>query len=231
MATSRLELLVGTLVGRLVAAEGVRRSRLEDGDGFRISRLEFAGGRLTREADRGLVPADFEFRVVVTVFGNLGIRNGDVGRAVAGDLVRRVAGRADVLRPAVVLEREGCADPRLEPREGNLTVPRDDELREAELRELGLREAELRVEEERGDAAAELRDEPDLEDERLTVRVEPLDRLDDRGEREALLDDRPELRDDERPEVFWDFAIDGASSSARRNTKLTMPAIVTLRLG
>ncbi|MDC0176407.1 hypothetical protein OAJ60_05690 [Planctomycetaceae bacterium] len=108
--------------------------------------------------------------------------------------------------------RERCAEPRLDPRDGSLTVLRDDGLREAELRELGLREVELRVDEERvddervdeerGDDAAELRDEPDREDERWTVRVEVLGRLEERGEREALLEDRPELRDDERPEDF-----------------------------
>ena len=207
LATSRLELLAGTLVPRLLLSGGRRRSRLEDGDGFRMSRFEFVDERRACEEDRGLGLADFEVRVVVTVLGNLGIRNGDVVRAVAGDLVRRVAGRADVLRPEGVLEREGCAEPRLDPREGNLTVLRDDGLREAELRELGLREVELRVDEERVDeervdGAAELRDEPDREDERLTERVEVLGRLEERGEREALLEDRPELRDDERPEDF-----------------------------
>ncbi len=213
LATSRLELLAGALVPRLVAVEGARSSRFEDGDGFRISRFELVDGRRVREEDRGIGPADFEVRVVVTVLGNLGMRNGDVVREVAGDFVRRVAGLADLLRPEVVLEREGCAEPRLDPREGNLTVPRDDGLREVELRGLGLREAELRVEEERfegerveeergDDGAAELRDEPDREDERLTVRFERLERLDDLGEREALLEERPELADEERPEVF-----------------------------
>ena len=218
LATSRLELLAGALVPRLVAVEGARSSRFEDGDGFRISRFELVDGRRVREEDRGIGPADFEVRVVVTVLGNLGMRNGDVVREVAGDFVRRVAGLADLLRPEVVLEREGCAEPRLDPREGNLTVPRDDGLREVELRGLGLREAELRVEEERfeeerveeerveeergDDGAAELRDEPDREDERLTVRGERLERLDDLGEREALLEERPELADEERPEVF-----------------------------
>ena len=223
LATSRLELLAGALVPRLVAVEGARSSRFEDGDGFRISRFELVDGRRVREEDRGIGPADFEVRVVVTVLGNLGMRNGDVVREVAGDFVRRVAGLADLLRPEVVLEREGCAEPRLDPREGNLTAPRDDGLREVELRGLGLREAELRVEEERfegerveeerveeerveeergDDGAAELRDEPDREDERLTVRGERLERLDDLGEREALLEERPELADEERPEVF-----------------------------
>ena len=223
LATSRLELLAGALVPRLVAVEGARSSRFEDGDGFRISRFELVDGRRVREEDRGVGPADFEVRVVVTVLGNLGMRNGDVVREFAGDFVRRVAGLADLLRPEVVLEREGCAEPRLDPREGNLTVPRDDGLREVELRGLGLRVEEERfeeerfegerveeerveeerVEEERGDdGAAELRDEPDREDERLTVRGERLERLDDLGEREALLEERPELADEDRPEVF-----------------------------
>jgi len=170
---------------------------------------------------------------VVTVLGKRGIRRGDEDRVGFEDGVRRADDLVvGVLRLEGALERDGCAEVRLDPREGNLTVLRDDALREEEPRELGLRDDEERDEEERDEAerdeeeraegGAERRDEPDREDERLTVRVETEGRFEDRGEREVLLEERPELREDERPEDFWASAMAGVSSSARTVTKLTM---------
>jgi len=169
----------------------------------------------------------------VTVLGKRGIRRGDEDRVVFEDGVRRVDDLVvGLLRLEGALERDDCVDVRLDPREGNLTVLRDDAPREEEPRDLGLRDDEERDDEERddeeradderGEGVAELRDEPDREDERLTVRGETVGRLEDRGERELLLEERPELRDDERPEDFWAFAMEGVSSSARTVTKLTM---------
>ena len=174
----------------------------------------------------------------MTVLGKRGIRRGDEDRVVFEDGVRRgddlVGG---LLRLEGALERDDCVDVRLDPREGNLTVLRDDAPREEEPRDLGLRDDEERDDEERddeerddeeradderGEGVAELRDEPDREDERLTVRVETEGRFEDRGEREVLLEERPELRDDDRPEDFWASAMVGVSSSARTVAKLTM---------
>ena len=174
----------------------------------------------------------------MTVLGKRGIRRGDEDRVAFEDGVRRADDLVvGVLRLEGALERDGCAEVRLDPREGNLTVLRDDALREEEPRELGLRDdeerdeeerdeeerdEEERDEEERAEGGAERRDEPDREDERLTVRVETEERFEDRGEREVLLEERPELREDERPEDFWASAMVGVSSSARTVAKLTM---------
>ncbi|MBO13802.1 MAG: hypothetical protein CMJ68_24005 [Planctomycetaceae bacterium] len=250
---SRFEEDDGFLMSRFEEDDGVLMSRLEEDDGFLMSRFELVDGRRSREEVRDRGAADFEDLWVVTVLGKRGICRGDEDRVVFEDGVRRVDDLVvGVLRLEGALERDGCAEVRLDPREGNLTVLRDDALREEEPRELGLRDdeerdeeeraeegrdeeerdeeerdeeerdEEERDEEERAEGGAERRDEPDREDERLTVRVETEGRFEDRGEREVLLEERPELRDDDRPEDFWASAMDGVSSSARTVAKLTM---------